>query len=100
RRAAALRDRGLRRRRDRRRAPPREHHPAPRRPRAEARRSALRVSIAVIGGGSWGTALAIHVARSGAAVRLWAREREVVGGRRTRPRGPWYLADIHVPSSA
>ena len=55
------------------------------------------MSIAVIGGGSWGTALAIHVARTGAAVRLWAREREVVDGIRTRRRSPWYLADIDVP---
>lgn len=29
--------------------------------------------IAVIGAGAWGTALALHVARTGAQVRLWAR---------------------------
>ena len=28
--------------------------------------------IAVVGAGSWGTALAIHLARTGAPVRLWA----------------------------
>jgi len=55
------------------------------------------VSIAIIGGGSWGTALAIHAARSGAEVRLWAREREVVEAIRARRRSPWYLADIDVP---
>ena len=54
---------------------------------------------AVIGGGSWGTALAIHAARTGTAVRLWAREREVVDGIRTRRRSPWYLADIDVPAA-
>ena len=56
------------------------------------------MSIAVVGGGSWGTALAIHAARAGGAVRLWAREREVVEGIRTQRRSPWYLADIDVPS--
>ena len=57
------------------------------------------MSVAVIGGGSWGTALAIHVARAGAPVRLWAREREVVDGIRARRRSPWYLADIDVPAA-
>jgi len=55
------------------------------------------VSVAIIGGGSWGTALAIHAARAGTGVRLWAREREVVDGIRSRRRSPWYLADIDVP---
>ena len=57
------------------------------------------MSVAIIGGGSWGTALAIHAARSGAAVRLWAREPEVVDGIRTRRRSPWYLADLDVPAT-
>ena len=57
------------------------------------------MSIAVIGGGSWGTALAIHVARAGSPVHLWAREREVVDGIRARRRSPWYLADIDVPAA-
>jgi len=30
--------------------------------------------IAVVGAGSWGTALTIHLARTGAPIRLWARE--------------------------
>jgi glycerol-3-phosphate dehydrogenase (NAD(P)+) len=57
------------------------------------------VSVAIIGGGSWGTALAIHVARTGAPVRLWAREPEVVEGINTRHRSPWYLADVDVPAA-
>ena len=32
------------------------------------------VRLAVLGGGSWGTALAAHLARSGHDVRLWLRE--------------------------
>src|SRR2546428_13454124 len=54
--------------------------------------------IAIVGGGSWGTALAIHLARSADAVRLWAREPEVVEGIRTRRRSPWYLPDLEIPS--
>ena len=34
-------------------------------------------SIGVLGAGSWGTALAIHVAGSGSPVRLWARRPEL-----------------------
>src|SRR5213080_4470369 len=54
--------------------------------------------IAIVGGGSCGTALAIHLARSAGAVRLWAREPEVVEGIRTRRRSPWYLPDLEIPS--
>ncbi len=54
--------------------------------------------IAIVGGGSWGTALAIHLARQGAAVRLWAREPEVVDGIRRQRRSPWYLPDVDVPA--
>lgn len=35
-------------------------------------------TVAVIGAGAWGTALAAHAARLGHRVRLWAREDEVV----------------------
>ena len=35
-------------------------------------------TIAVLGAGSWGTALAIHLARVGHDVRLWARDPELV----------------------
>jgi glycerol-3-phosphate dehydrogenase (NAD(P)+) len=55
------------------------------------------VTIGVIGGGSWGTALAIHLARAGGAVRLWAREPEVVEGIRTARRNPFYLSDVECP---
>jgi glycerol-3-phosphate dehydrogenase (NAD(P)+) len=51
------------------------------------------VRIAVIGAGSWGTALAAHLARVGCAVRLWAREREVVAGIRERGHNPLFLPE-------
>jgi len=56
------------------------------------------VRAAVIGAGSWGTALAIHLARSGAAVTIWAREPEVVQGLARSRRNPIYLNDIDCPA--
>lgn len=53
--------------------------------------------VGVVGAGSWGTALAVHLARAGAAVRLWAREPEVVEGVRTARRNPLYLSDVDCP---
>jgi glycerol-3-phosphate dehydrogenase (NAD(P)+) len=55
------------------------------------------VSAAIIGAGSWGTALAIHLGRAGVATRLWAREPEIVDGIRREHRNPWYLADVTLP---
>ena len=56
--------------------------------------------IAVVGAGSWGTALAIHLARTGTPVRLWAREPEIVEGIRARRRNPLYMPDFDVPAAA
>jgi glycerol-3-phosphate dehydrogenase (NAD(P)+) len=53
--------------------------------------------IAILGSGSWGTALAIHLARVGHDVRLWARDAELatqMAAVRTNPR---YLPDIMLP---
>lgn len=55
--------------------------------------------VVIVGAGSWGTALAVHLGRSGMPVRLCARSREVVQAIRARRRHPWYLADVEVPSS-
>ena len=50
----------------------------------DASRSAIRVSaepyrrITVVGGGAWGTALAVIAARAGRETRLWARRQDVV----------------------
>jgi glycerol-3-phosphate dehydrogenase (NAD(P)+) len=38
----------------------------------------MAAQITVLGSGSWGTALAIHLARVGHAVTLWARNRDTV----------------------
>jgi glycerol-3-phosphate dehydrogenase (NAD(P)+) len=53
--------------------------------------------VAIIGAGSWGTALAAHLARTGRSVTLCCREPEVADGIRRRRRNPWYLEDIELP---
>ncbi|MFI5165131.1 MAG: NAD(P)H-dependent glycerol-3-phosphate dehydrogenase [Thermoanaerobaculales bacterium] len=57
------------------------------------------MNVAVVGGGSWGTALAIHLARAGCAVRLWAREAEVAAGIRAKRHNPLFLSDFELPAS-
>jgi len=55
--------------------------------------------VTILGAGSWGTALAVHVARSGREVRLWARDAshvEEIGRARVNPR---YLSDVSIPES-
>ena len=53
--------------------------------------------VTIVGAGSWGTALAIHLARNGTPVRLCARSAEVVEAMRARRRNPWYLPDVELP---
>ncbi|HMH49882.1 MAG TPA: NAD(P)H-dependent glycerol-3-phosphate dehydrogenase [Candidatus Acidoferrum sp.] len=57
------------------------------------------MTLALIGGGSWGTALATHCGRRGLAVRLWVREPEIVESIARTRRNPWYLADVELPAS-
>ena len=55
--------------------------------------------MAVIGAGSWGTALAAQLGRSGMTVRLWARDpalARAIGGARENRR---YLPDVPLPES-
>ena len=56
-------------------------------------------AVAVIGAGSWGTALAVQLGRSGMAVRLWARDPALalaIGRARENRR---YLPDVPLPES-
>src|ERR1043166_5927835 len=55
--------------------------------------------IAVIGGGSWGTALALVAARNRHPVRLWAREPEVAEGINATHRNPYYLEGVELPEN-
>jgi len=54
--------------------------------------------IAILGAGSWGTALAIHLARAGHAVRLWARD-EALADRMIASRlNATYLPGVELPA--
>ena len=56
-------------------------------------------AVAVIGAGSWGTALAVQFGRCGMAVRLWVRDpalARAIGGARENAR---YLPDVPLPES-
>ena len=53
--------------------------------------------IAIIGAGSWGTALAMVAARKGHDVRLWARESEVAAGIQATGKNPYYLSEFELP---
>jgi glycerol-3-phosphate dehydrogenase (NAD(P)+) len=57
------------------------------------------VITAILGAGSWGTALAVHLARRGLPVRLWARDADVASAIARRRRNPHYLEDIEVPGA-
>ncbi|GHB37973.1 glycerol-3-phosphate dehydrogenase [NAD(P)+] [Pseudovibrio japonicus] len=50
--------------------------------------------IAVIGGGSWGTALALAAARAGRDAIIWARDAETVTAINTSKQNPKYLPGI------
>ena len=46
------------------------------------------MTICVIGAGAWGTALAVHCARAGHRVTLWARNPAPIAAARSNPRLP------------
>src|SRR6266705_420846 len=59
-------------------------------------------TIAVLGGGAWGTALANCAARAGRRVRVWAREAataEAINARRESPRLPGVKIDPRVSAT-
>jgi glycerol-3-phosphate dehydrogenase (NAD(P)+) len=56
-------------------------------------------SVAVVGAGSWGTALAVHLGRVGHDVRLWARDPALVEDMTSRRANVVYLPDIALPDS-
>ena len=59
-------------------------------------------SIGVIGGGAWGTALALTAARAGRQVRVRARDRDTVAAIDEHHENPRYLPGIrleHVPAT-
>jgi glycerol-3-phosphate dehydrogenase (NAD(P)+) len=53
---------------------------------------------AVLGAGSWGTALSIHLARAGHRVRLWARDPALAEVMRAESANTRYLPGIPFPA--
>lgn len=56
-------------------------------------------SVAVIGAGSWGTALAISLATTGHSVKMWARRGVSAQFMQLARRNPTYLPGIHITDS-
>lgn len=52
---------------------------------------------AVLGAGSWGTALAIHLSRAGHDVTIWGRDQSLIAEMQAREANPTYLPDITFP---
>ena len=55
--------------------------------------------MAVIGAGSWGTALAIHFARAGHRIRLWGRDRALIEAMQSSRRNLRYLPQAEFPDA-
>jgi len=53
--------------------------------------------IAILGAGGWGTALAVHLARSGHTPVLWGRDQALVADMRARRANAVYLPDAVLP---
>jgi glycerol-3-phosphate dehydrogenase (NAD(P)+) len=56
-------------------------------------------TTAVLGAGSWGTALAVHLARAGHRVKLWARDASLVEDLGRVRRNERYLPGIDIPDT-
>lgn len=57
------------------------------------------VKVGVIGAGSWGTALAQHLAAKGDNVNIWARRPDVVECINSEHHNPRYLSDVALSDS-
>src|SRR5687768_8940186 len=55
--------------------------------------------IAVLGSGSWGTALSVHLARTGHDVRLWARDAALATALAAQRENRAYLPGIELPAA-
>src|SRR4029079_5554152 len=53
--------------------------------------------ISVLGSGSWGTALAVHLAGTGHDVRLWARDASLASTMASSRENATYLPGIRLP---
>src|SRR3954470_23112226 len=58
---------------------------------------ASRPTVAVLGAGSWGTALAALLARNDVPTRLWGRDAEALAAMAAARRNLRYLPDLDLP---
>src|SRR5436853_4584197 len=56
-----------------------------------------RPTVAVLGAGSWGTALAALLARNDVPTRLWGRDAEALAAMASARRNLRYLPDLDLP---
>ncbi len=63
------------------------------------REAPVTAPVAVLGAGSWGTALAIQFARGGRSVRLWGRDRAQLAAMVRSRRNERYLPSASFPAS-
>ena len=59
----------------------------------------MATTIAVLGAGSWGTALAVSLSTSGHTVTLWARRPEAAAAMARDRHNPTYLPDVVIPGA-
>lgn len=59
----------------------------------------MSAKVGVLGGGAWGTALAVCAARAGSDTLLWARDGAVVDSINDTHVNPRYLPDIALPET-
>jgi len=57
-------------------------------------------SIGILGGGAWGTALAVNTLKAGRETRLWAREQDVADTLTAGKGNPIFLPGIELPAIA
>ena len=59
----------------------------------------MNTPVAVLGAGSWGTALAVQLARNGVATTLWGRTPQAIVEMATTRRNARYLPDLELPDA-
>ena len=59
----------------------------------------MNAPVAVLGAGSWGTALAVQLARNGVATTLWGRTPQAIVEMATTRRNARYLPDLELPDA-
>jgi glycerol-3-phosphate dehydrogenase (NAD(P)+) len=55
--------------------------------------------VAIVGGGAWGTALAVNLGQRGVPVRLWMHEDDLVRRMLARRDNPVYLPGVEIPDA-